>query len=55
MKCANCSKKYLKDLFDDGQEMVYICEVDNHYIGYPDELDIECETEGVSEDGENNE
>ena len=45
MKCKDCEHKYIKDLFDDGSELVYICEIDNHYIGYSEDTDIECEIE----------
>ena len=38
-RCAECEKKYLKDLLGEGSEMVYICGVDNHYIGYPEDLE----------------
>lgn len=42
--CLNCENSYTKDLFDDGSEIVYICNLDNHYIGYPEEASKEtCE------------
>lgn len=39
--CLNCDNSWIKDLFDDGKEMVYICSCDNAYIGYPDEAEKE--------------
>ena len=35
--CIHCDHCWIKDLFGDGTEMVYICGLDNGYIGYPDE------------------
>lgn len=48
MKCNNCENKYLKDINYDEEnpEYVYICGKDNHYIGYPEDCNIECEIEG---------
>ena len=48
MKCNNCESKYLKDISYDEEnpECVYICGKDNHYIGYPEDCNIECEIEG---------
>ena len=39
--CLNCDNSYMKDLFDDGKEMVCICSCDNTYIGYSDEAEKE--------------
>lgn len=39
--CLNCDNSYMKDLFDDGKEIVCICNCDNAYIGYPDEAEKE--------------
>ena len=36
--CLNCDNSWIKDLFDDGKEIVCICNCDNTYIGYPDEV-----------------
>lgn len=39
--CLNCDKSWMKDLLNDGKEIVCICSCDNAYIGYPDEAQNE--------------
>ena len=49
MSCEKCNEKYLKDINYDEQnpEYIYICNKDNHYIRYPEDLkNIKCEIKG---------
>lgn len=39
--CLNCDNSFMKDLFDNGEDMVCICSCDNTYIGYLDEAEKE--------------
>ena len=40
--CTTCINAYTKqDSFWDN-ENIYVCSLDNHYIGYPDEAEKEC-------------
>ena len=46
MLCSDCREVGYKPLFDDDpNEIICICMIDNHYIGYPDELNQKCEVE----------
>ena len=41
--CLNCKFNYFKDISYnewDFPEYICICELDNHYIGYPDDAEI---------------
>lgn len=40
--CFNCNNSYLKYLFEEDFDAVYICGKTNQYIGYPDEAQKEC-------------
>ena len=47
--CENCIFTYQKDInFDESNpEYVYICEKDNHYVGYPEDAENQvCEKWG---------
>lgn len=42
--CKNCNFSYLKEIDRNKEnfgEFVYICEKDNHYIGYPENAENE--------------
>ena len=43
--CSLCENSFLRDIsFEENgfPDFAYFCSIDNHYIGYPDEISKEC-------------
>ena len=36
--CLTCKHQYVKETYEDSGDYVHICGVDNHYIGYPEDM-----------------